>query len=59
MRIELSYKIRAIVYVLVVIGTAILVPLNAGGVVSELVMNVWTSLAGAASMLAALNVTRD
>lgn len=52
-------KVRAIIYVLVVIGTAVLVPLHAGEVVSDLVFNVWTSVAGAASALAALNITRN
>lgn len=51
-------RVRAVIYVLVVIGTAVLVPLHAGNVVSDLVFNVWTSVAGAASALAALNVAR-
>lgn len=50
-------KVRTAIYVIVVIGTAILVPLDAADVVSELVMSVWTSVAGAASALAALNVS--
>lgn len=52
-------RVRATIYVLVVIGTAVLVPLHAGNVVSDLVFNVWTSVAGAASALAALNVSRS
>lgn len=52
-------KVRATIYVLVVIGTAVLVPLHAGEVVSDLVFNVFTSVAGAASALAALNVSRS
>lgn len=51
-------KVRALIYVLVVLGTAVLVPLNVAGVVSDLIMSVWTSVAGAASALAALNVNR-
>lgn len=50
-------KVRATIYVLVVIGTAVLVPLHAGEVVSDLLFNVWTSVSGAAAFLAALNVT--
>lgn len=50
-------KVRATIYVIVVIGTAVLVPLNVGNVVSDLVMSVWTSVCAAASALAALNVT--
>ncbi len=49
-------KVRAAIYVIVVLGTAILVPLNVADVVSDLVMSVFTSVAGAASALAALNV---
>lgn len=51
-------KVRATIYVLVVMGTAVLVPLNVANVVSDLVMSVWTSVCGAASALAALNVAR-
>lgn len=50
-------KVRATIYVLVVIGTAVLVPLHAGQVVSDLLFNVWTSVSAAASLLAALNVS--
>lgn len=50
-------KVRATIYVLVVLGTAIMVPLHAGEVVTDLVFNVWTSVSGAASLLAALNVS--
>lgn len=49
-------KVRAAIYIIVVMGTAVLVPLNIADVVSDLVLAVWTSVAGAASGLAALNV---
>lgn len=51
-------KVRATIYVIVVLGTAVLVPLNVAGTVNDLVMSVWTSVAGAASALAALNVSQ-
>ena len=51
-------KVRALIYVTVVMGTAVLVPLHAAGVVSDLVLAVWTSISGAASMLAAVNVSK-
>lgn len=51
-------KVRATIYVLVVMGTAILVPLDAANVINHLVMQVWTSVAGAASALAALNIAK-
>lgn len=56
MQVVFPAQVRAAIYVAVVIGTAVLVPLNTADVVSDLVMSVWTSLAGAASALAALNV---
>ena len=50
-------NVRKVIYVLVVLGTAVLVPLNNSGVVSDLWMSVWTSLSGAVSALAYLNVS--
>jgi len=52
-------KTRAAIYITIVMGTAVLVPLHAAGVVSDLVMSIWTSLAAAASGLAALNVAKQ
>lgn len=51
-------RVRAVIYITVVIGTAVLVPLNAAGAVSDLIMSVWTSLSAAASALAAFNVSK-
>lgn len=51
--------VRKTIYVVVVLGTAVLVPLNLGGVVPDLVLAVWTSVAGAASGLAALNTPSE
>ncbi|WP_100504119.1 hypothetical protein [Mycobacteroides abscessus] len=59
MNVNFPYQVRAAIYIIVVIGTAVLVPLNLNGLVSDVVMSVWTSVAGAASMLAALNVSDD
>lgn len=56
---NLPPKVRAAVYVTVVLGTALLVPLNVAGVVNDVVMSVWTSVSGAASLLAALNVNSN
>lgn len=58
MEVIFPAKVRVTIYVLVVLGSAVLVPLHAGHVVNDLVLNVWTSVAGAASALAALNVTK-
>lgn len=57
MQLNPSPKVRTLIYVAVVMGTALMVPLHVGEVVSDLVFNVWTSVSGAASLLAALNVS--
>lgn len=59
MNINLPSRVRATIYILVVMGTAVLVPLNVAGVVGDVVMSVWTSVAGAASALAAFNVNPE
>jgi hypothetical protein len=56
MQLNFPPKVRAAIYILVVLGTATLVPLNVAGVVNNVVLSVWTSVSGAASLLAALNV---
>lgn len=54
-----SPRVRKIIYVVVVMTTAVLVPLNLGGVLPDLVLAVWTSVAGAVSGLAALNTPKS
>ena len=56
MQLNPSPKVRVIVYIIIVMGTSIIAPLNALHVINDVVMTVWTSMAGAASFLAALNV---
>lgn len=56
MEIIFPPKVRAAIYIIVVLGTAVLVPLNVASIVNDVVLAVWTSVAGAASGLAALNV---
>jgi len=56
MEILLPPKVRATIYILVVLGGATLVPLNAAGIVSDVVLTVFTSVSTAASALAAFNV---
>lgn len=51
-------KVRATIYVLVVLGGAVLIPLNAAHVVSDVVLSVYSSLAAAASLLAGFNVSK-
>lgn len=59
MQISFPPKVRAGIYITVVLGTAVLVPLHAAGLVNDVVISVWTSLAGAASALAAFNVSPE
>lgn len=59
MNLNLPSKIRKAIYILVVLGTAVVVPLDQYDVVSDVLVAVWTSVAGAASLLAAVNVTPD
>lgn len=56
MQINLPSKVRATIYVLIVIGTAVFVPLNNANVINDVFMSVWTSVSAAASALALLNV---
>ena len=56
MELNFPPKVRAAIYILVVLGTSVLVPLNVAHVVNDVVLSVWTSVSGAASLLAALNV---
>lgn len=58
MEVGFPAPVRKTIYVIVVLVTAVLVPLQVAGVVSDLVLAVWTSVAGAASGLAALNTPK-
>lgn len=55
---NLPPKARKIIYIAVVMTSAVLVPLNVAGVVNDVFMSVWTSVSGAASLLAVLNVAK-
>lgn len=59
MTLNIPRKVRAAIYIITVMGTAVIVPLEAGGVVPTLALTVWASVAGAASGLAALNLTPE
>lgn len=56
MEVNLAPKVRLAIYIIVVMGTAVLVPLNVADIVNDTIMSVWSSVSGAASILAALNV---
>jgi len=58
MDINFPPVVRKAIYIAVVIGTAVIVPLNVANIVPDVAMNVWNSVAGAASLLAAFNVSK-
>lgn len=58
MDINFPPVVRKTIYIVVVIGTAVVVPLNVANVVPDVAMNVWSSVAGAVSLLAAFNVSK-
>lgn len=51
-------SVRKAIYIIVVLGTAVAVPLNVAGIMPDVWFAVWTSVAGAASGLAALNTPK-
>lgn len=55
--LALSPNIRKAIYIVVVMGTAIIVPLDQLAMIPTYVSTIWSSVAGAASLLAAFNVT--
>lgn len=57
-QLNLPAQVRKAIYIAVVMGTAVLVPLHQFDVVPDVVMAVWASVSGAASLLAAVNVVR-
>lgn len=59
MKLDLPRKVRAAIYILVTIGTAVLVPLETLSLLPVWLLPVWTSVAGAASLLASLNLTPE
>ena len=59
MQLNPSPKVRAAIYISIVIGTAILVPLNIAEIVNNVVMSVWTSVSGAAALLARINIDQN
>lgn len=59
MTLNFPHRVRAAIYIIVVLGTATVVPLHSFDILSDVVLAVWSSISGAASFLAALNVTPD
>jgi len=59
MQVTIPSKVRAGIYVATVLVTAVIVPMYAAHVVSDLVFAIWTSVSGAVAGLAGLNVTPD
>ena len=57
MQLNPSPQVRTLVYIVIVLGSAVLAPLNIAGIINDIVMSVWVSVSGAASLLAAINVS--
>lgn len=57
MQLNPSPQVRTLIYIIIVLGSAILAPLNVSGIISDTAMSVWVSVSGAASLLAAINVS--
>ena len=57
MQLNPSPQVRTLVYIAIVLGSAVLAPLNIAGIISDTAMSVWVSVSGAASLLAAINVS--
>ena len=54
-----SPRVRQTIYIIVTMGTAVVVPLWVAGILNDVVMAVWSSVSGAASLLAGFNVTQS
>lgn len=50
-----SSRVRAVIYVVLVLGTAVVLPLHEASMVSDLVLKLWLSLSAAGHVLARLN----
>lgn len=59
MKLNPPHNVRVAIYVITVVCTAVVVPLHLAGLLPDVVLSVWTSLAGAAAGLASLNVTPE
>lgn len=57
MSLNIPYKVRAALYVLIAIGTPTVAYLLAKGIVGELEVQLWSGLVTAVSALAALNAS--
>lgn len=51
-------KVRKAIYVTAFMGTALLAPLDLAGVIPHVVLAVWSSVSGAACLLAGVNVPK-
>lgn len=58
MQYTVNPKLRLTLYIIVVIGTSVIVPLYQYHIVHDVAMSVWTSVSGAIALLAAFNVKK-
>lgn len=59
MRLNIPYRVRAILYVVAAVATPVVVYLKAKGVIGDLETTLWSALVTAVTGLAALNVTPE
>lgn len=59
MTINLPYKVRAAIYILIVLGTPLIAYLRVRGFIGDNEVVLWGAYVTAAGTLAAVNVTKD
>ena len=59
MKLNVSYKVRAILYVITAVGTPVVAYLAALGVIGDLEVTLWSAEVTVAGAIAALNITKD
>lgn len=55
MKLNLPYKVRAVIYVITAVGTPVVAYLASVGVIDDLVVGLWSAEVAVAGALAALN----
>ena len=58
MKLEIPYKIRATLYILLMIGGPLLIALNSWGLVDAIGVNLWLGISSAIALIAQLNISK-
>ena len=58
MKLEIPYKIRATLYILLMIGGPLLIALNSWGLVDAIGFNLWLGISSAIALIAQLNISK-